>query len=1052
MTKASTAPARAGESAEATRPPSVLAVVVTHRGRRWLRQCLVGLNTQTYRPLDVLVVDDASPDFRRQPHLKRVAKRHLRRRRWGWVRTPRPLGFGGAINWALGRVRTDADLLLFVHDDAVLEPDAVRRMVERVSGDDRTAIVGPKIVAWDDASRLEEVGMAVDRFGYPYKGLEQGEIDLGQHDTATEVFYVTSTCLMIRHQVFSALGGWDAGMRAFSEDLDLCWRARLAGHGVRVEPEARARHAIALARGERESPFQPARYFIRRNRLRTVTKNVSPMRLLGLAPQLVLVALAEMLAFLLLRQPREMVNVLRAILWNVAALPRTLADRSRVQRTRAVRDERLRRLMVRESTRVRAYVEHQAARMEEAWGKRTEYVASRSRRARQATSSFTGLGGAALVAGLLLLVLGFRNFHWAPPIAVGDILPFPGRAFSLWGAYLSPWQLAGLGRPGPAPPAFGILGWFSILSFGDAGAAQKLLLVVSGLAGFAGAYRLVAASVDRPSRAVAGFVYLLGGVGYSGMRHGHLGALIVGACAPYVIHSFLGLTGWQRPAGFSRSKAIAQAALATAVGGAFVPGSLALFGACAVVLALAWLVVDRPLRPLSGLGWSILSLAAGGGLLLPWALTWLHPDGPFGRLMGDATRGVFTSAYSGSSMAGVVLGQTPDVPALAGLALPLVGLVAVLVTRDQRLHLSLAMWALVVCAGWFVGATASGLLPPLVASPLEAGIPASLAFAGLAGLAAAGVRLDLRSVRLGYRQPLALGAAAAALFLGGVGIIPALWAGHWSPAGEASTRSQVMSQAGALLPSQHGPGEHARVLWVGSSWSSDPPTGSQPVRDFLITGRRGERITDLFEHSDGPGQRRLASAISSIEAGGVDQGGSLIGAFNVGWVVLDRSPGAFRWLSQRDLTLVRTDPDYILLQNDSYLARAGLYTKIPPSLEAVSGGDAESIGAKQPILRKVATRRSPYEYRADGVTGPGVLFLAAQHDPAWTASVGDEVLPRIPSTWGNAFEVPASAGGQLEIVFPRPPSQVAWLVAVAIAWLIVIGASFGRGSEPGDLR
>ena len=60
-------------------PPRVLAILVTHSGREWLRDCLVGLNLQTYPYLDVLVLDDASPDSRVQPQLRRIAKRHLGR-------------------------------------------------------------------------------------------------------------------------------------------------------------------------------------------------------------------------------------------------------------------------------------------------------------------------------------------------------------------------------------------------------------------------------------------------------------------------------------------------------------------------------------------------------------------------------------------------------------------------------------------------------------------------------------------------------------------------------------------------------------------------------------------------------------------------------------------------------------------------------------------------------------------------------------------------------------------------------------------------------------
>src|SRR5687767_7312300 len=86
-----------------------------------------------------------------------------------WWSTTRPLGFGGAINWALSRVKTDAELLLFIHDDAALDPDALEKLVARMMADELSAIVGPKVVDWDDPRRLEEVGMAVDRLGYTYK-------------------------------------------------------------------------------------------------------------------------------------------------------------------------------------------------------------------------------------------------------------------------------------------------------------------------------------------------------------------------------------------------------------------------------------------------------------------------------------------------------------------------------------------------------------------------------------------------------------------------------------------------------------------------------------------------------------------------------------------------------------------------------------------------------------------------------------------------------------------------------------------------------------------
>lgn len=1045
-TKIEPAGARADTPAQDGLLPSVLAIVVTHDGRTWLKDCLVGLNTQTYPTLDVLVVDDASRDSRVQPVLKRVAKRHLRRRRWGYLRTPRPLGYGGAINWALSRVRTDADLLLFIHDDAALTPGSVERMVARMYQDETTSIVGPKIVSWDDEDRLEEVGMAVDRFGYPYKGLEEHEIDLGQHDTAAEVFYVTSTCMLIRHEVFKQLRGWDARMRAFTEDLDLCWRARIAGHTVRVEPAAIARHAIALAKGERSSPFRPPRYYIRRNRLRTIAKNASSVRLLALVPTFVLLSLAEMLGFIVLRQPREIGNLARALGWNVLALPQTVAERSKAQRIRKVPDRKLRRLTVRQSTRVHFYVSHQAGRLEEAWGRRAELLSRRSASAKLLSDRFSGRP--ALIATVLLIgfLLGFRHILFGPAASVGELLPYPERATALWRAFVTPWRGVGLGEPGPAPPAFALLGIFPMLTFGASGLAQKLLVLGLGGAAFAGAYAMVAELVDRPSRYVSATVYALGAVGYAGVRQGALGAMVFGAVAPFVLMAMIRLIGWVRPAGWNRGRAVARVALGVAVSAAFVPGSIFLFAIAAVLMAATRTFLDVGSKPLRGFISCVVGIVAAWLLLLPWSATWFTEGGPMDLLTNDSTWSRYSAGFAGHGFLSVVLGQTPEAPPLFGLALPILGLVAVLVGEGQRRRMALALWTLVIAIAWLVGAISTGALRPLVASPTEAGVLAAVAFAGLAGLASGAFRLDLPRRGLGLHHALTLGGLSVSVVLFVAGLGPAFIRGAWDP-GRASGHadSLVTEQISGLLGNEALVEGQFRALWVGDRWGAPVPSVARPVGRHMVTGPRGEVLTDLFESRAGRSEEELQSVISAVEQGRTDRGGNLLGAFNIGYVVLQRGPGAHRWLSQADLAVVRNNPEeqYLLLSNQEALSRAGIYEQLPSIVTAIDERDPSNIAAALPPPRENAEQVTSSRFRADLESGTGVVFLAETYNERWEARLAGEELERVEAGWGNAFELSGDEG-QLVLVFPRSTTQLVWLLLVGFAWVIVLGAAFSR--------
>src|SRR5206468_9283138 len=89
---------------------------------------------------------------------------------------------------------------------------------------------------------------------------EPGEIDQEQHDAVRDVFFVSHAVMLVRSDLFRVLGGFDPDTAPGSDDVDLCWRARLAGARVLVAPASRVRHRRATAmqqrRTRRQSPNQ----------------------------------------------------------------------------------------------------------------------------------------------------------------------------------------------------------------------------------------------------------------------------------------------------------------------------------------------------------------------------------------------------------------------------------------------------------------------------------------------------------------------------------------------------------------------------------------------------------------------------------------------------------------------------------------------------------------------------------------------------------------------------------------------------------------------------
>ena len=143
--------------------------------------------------------------------------------------------------------------LLFCHDDVVLDPDAVRLLVEEAYRSN-AGIVGPKVVDRDHPDVLLEVGMSIDHYGVPFSGIEPDEVDQEQHDGVRDVFYVSHAAMLVRADLFHELGGFDPATFPGADDIDLCWRARLAGARVIVAPAARVQHRRANRRSSAAAP------------------------------------------------------------------------------------------------------------------------------------------------------------------------------------------------------------------------------------------------------------------------------------------------------------------------------------------------------------------------------------------------------------------------------------------------------------------------------------------------------------------------------------------------------------------------------------------------------------------------------------------------------------------------------------------------------------------------------------------------------------------------------------------------------------------------------
>ena len=129
-----------------------------------------------------------------------------------------------------------------LHDDAAPAPEALAELLHAVERAPSVTVAGCKQLDWHSERRLIDVGLSTSRWAERLTLIDADELDQGQYDGRSDTFAVNSAGMLVRRDVWEDLRGFDPALPGTGDDVDFCWRNRLAGHRVVVVPSARMHH------------------------------------------------------------------------------------------------------------------------------------------------------------------------------------------------------------------------------------------------------------------------------------------------------------------------------------------------------------------------------------------------------------------------------------------------------------------------------------------------------------------------------------------------------------------------------------------------------------------------------------------------------------------------------------------------------------------------------------------------------------------------------------------------------------------------------------------
>jgi len=195
------------------------------------------------------------------------------------------LGFTGSCNRGLEAASTEFVLLL--NDDTLVTAGWLPPLLGVCDADPRIGACQPKLLSATREGFFDYSGAAggyIDRLGYTFcrgRTFDTIERDEGQYDTSAPLFWACGSAMFLRREAVDQVGALDLDYFMHFEEIDLCWRLRLAQWRILSVPASTIFHFNAQSLPP--DTFLKV-YLNHRNNMIALLKNLPASRLAWILP------------------------------------------------------------------------------------------------------------------------------------------------------------------------------------------------------------------------------------------------------------------------------------------------------------------------------------------------------------------------------------------------------------------------------------------------------------------------------------------------------------------------------------------------------------------------------------------------------------------------------------------------------------------------------------------------------------------------------------------------------------------------------------------------
>ncbi|MCI8948708.1 MAG: glycosyltransferase family 2 protein [Lachnospiraceae bacterium] len=221
----------------------VTVIIPNYNGLTYMEECMEALKNQSCKDFDILVIDNGSEDG---------SAEWLKEHQIPSVFLTENKGFSGAVN--LGIQNSTTPYVILLNNDTKADKHYIREMIRAVEQSPRIFSVSSKMVQMYHPDLMDDAGDMYCLLGWAYqRGVGRSSSGYGR---PCRVFAACAGAAIYRREVFCQIGYFDEMHFAYLEDIDVGYRARIAGYDNIYCPTALVYHVGSGTSGSKYNSFK----------------------------------------------------------------------------------------------------------------------------------------------------------------------------------------------------------------------------------------------------------------------------------------------------------------------------------------------------------------------------------------------------------------------------------------------------------------------------------------------------------------------------------------------------------------------------------------------------------------------------------------------------------------------------------------------------------------------------------------------------------------------------------------------------------------------------